>query len=85
MTRPHIAVGLALLIGLPTGLGVYMAALKSSGNLPVSVAMGVVTAVVLGILVLLMALRGAPESDIAAGVLPNDGDGGPDGESDRGE
>lgn len=79
MTRPHTAVGLALLIGLPTGVGVYMAALKSSGNLPVSIAMGAVTSVVLGVLVLLMALRGSPEPDIAAGVLPNNESGSGDG------
>ena len=72
MTSRWTALGLALLIGLPTGLGVYMAALKTSGDLAVSIAMGAVTAVGLGLLVLLMALRGAPEPDIAAGVLPNE-------------
>ena len=86
MTRPRTAVGLAFLIGLPTGLGVYMAALKSSGNLPVSVGMGLVTAAVLGLLVLVMALRGAPEPDVAVGVLPNEDDaGGADGEPNREE
>ncbi|MDX1746972.1 MAG: hypothetical protein R3324_13625, partial [Halobacteriales archaeon] len=71
MTRRWVAVGWALVIGLPTGLGVYMAALKSSGNLPVSIAMGVVTAIVLGILVLVMAFRGSHEAGVAPGVLPD--------------